>query len=198
MEITATKVKELRDKSGAGMMDCKKALTETGGDMEAALDLLRKKGIADAEKRSGRETKEGIVDAYIHPGNRLGVLVEVNCETDFVARTDDFREFVRNIAMQIAAANPAAIAREDVDQSVIDKEKEILAEQAKDQKKPDHIVEKIIEGRLEKFFKEICLLEQQYVKNPDISIQDLVTEVKAKLGENVSIRRFSRFRLGEN
>jgi len=196
-EITAAKVKELRDKSGAGMMDCKKALVETGGDIDKAIEILRKKGIAKAAKRLDRAANEGMVESYIHPGAKLGVLVEVNCETDFVAKTDDFREFSRNVAMHIAASAPRYIKREDVEQEVIDKEMEIYKTQAKDQGKPEAIQEKIALGKLDKFYSEICLLEQPYVKDPDKTIQALLTETIAKLGENITINRFSRFKIGE-
>ncbi|HID39788.1 MAG TPA: translation elongation factor Ts [Calditrichaeota bacterium] len=196
-EITAAMVKELRDKSGAGMMDCKKALQEADGDFEKAMEFLRKKGIAKAAKRADREANEGIVAAYIHPGSKLGVLVEVNCETDFVANTDDFKEFAKNVAMHVAASNPLAIGREDLDSAVMEKEKEIFKEQALASGKPENIVEKIVQGRLEKYYAEVCLLEQPFVKDPDKSIQDLLTETIAKLGENVSIKRFARFRIGE-
>jgi elongation factor Ts len=196
-EISAVLVKELREKTGAGMMDCKKALVESGGDADKATEILRKKGIAKASKRVGREANEGKVEAYIHPGSKLGVLVEVNCETDFVANTDDFHAFTRDIAMQIAASSPAYITREEVDKELVDKELELYREQARQQGKPDKILDKIAEGKLEKFYSEICLLEQPFVKNPDISVQDLLTETIAKLGENVSIRRFTRFKMGE-
>ena len=197
MSIGASEVKTLREKTGAGMMDCKRALEESGGDFEKAVESLRTKGIATAEKRSGRETKEGVVEAYIHPGSRLGVLVEVNCETDFVGKTDEMKNFAREIAMQVAAANPVAISRDDFPKDMIEKEMEIYRSQAKEMKKPDNIITKIAEGKLEKYFKETCLLEQQYIKDPDKSIQDILHDVIAKTGENISIRRFSRFRLGE-
>lgn len=196
-EISAKLVKELRDKTGAGMMDCKKALTESNGDLDKAIEALRKKGIAKAEKRAGRDANEGRIEAYIHPGSKLGVLVEVNCETDFVANTDDFNSFTRDIAMHIAASSPQFIKREDVDQALIDKEMEIYKEQALQQGKPEHIVEKIATGRMDKFYSEICLLEQPFVKDPDKTVQQLVTETIAKLGENITIGRFSRFKIGE-
>jgi elongation factor Ts len=196
-EITAAMVKQLRDKTGAGMMDCKKALQEAEGDFDKAVEILRKRGIAKAAKRADREANEGVVAAYIHPGSKLGVLVEVNCETDFVANTDDFKEFAKNIAMHIAASNPLAVKREDLDQETLDKEKEIYREQALAQGKPEHIVDKIVEGRLEKYYSEVCLLEQPYVKDPDKTIKDLLTEVIAKVGENITIKRFARFRIGE-
>ncbi len=196
-EISAAMVKQLRDKTGAGMMDCKKALQEADGDFDKAIEILRKKGIAKAAKRADREAKEGVVTAYIHPGNKLGVLVEVNCETDFVANTDDFQAFAKNIAMHIAASNPLAIRREDLDQEALNKEKEIYREQALASGKPEHIVDKIVEGRIEKYYSEVCLLEQPYVKDPDKTVQDLVTETIAKVGENITIKRFARFRIGE-
>ena len=195
--ITAAMVKELREKSGVGMMDCKNALTESNGDFEKALDLLRKKGIAKAAKRADREAKEGTIYAYIHPGSKLGVLVEVNCETDFVANTDDFQEFAKNIAMHIAAASPLAVKREELDQAVVDKEMEIFMEQAKASGKPDNIIEKIAQGRIEKYYAEVCLLEQAYVKDMDLTIQQLLTDTIAKVGENITIKRFARFRIGE-
>lgn len=196
-DITAAIVKELREKSGAGMMDCKKALVEANGDMEKANDILRKKGIARAAKRSERAANEGRIEAYIHPGSKLGVLVEINCETDFVAKTDDFQAFVRDVAMQIAASSPQFVKREEVDQEVIDKEISIYKEQAKSQGKPEAILEKIAMGKLDKFYSEICLLEQPFVKDPDKTIQTLIKETIGKLGENISIRRFSRFKVGE-
>ena len=196
--ISAQMVKELREMTGAGMMDCKNALVEADGDMEKAVEILRKKGIAKAEKKAGRETKDGLVDAYIHAGGKLGVLVEVNCETDFVANTDDFKTFVRNVAMQIAATNPIAISREDVPEDVINREKEIYREQALSSGKPEHIVDKIAEGKLEKFFAENVLLEQAYIRDPEKTIKDYLTETIAKLGENITIRRFARFRIGED
>ncbi len=196
-EITAAMVKELRDKSGAGMMDCKRALQESEGDFDKALEILRKKGIAKAAKRAGREVNEGIVTSYIHPGSKLGVLVEINCETDFVANTDEFKQFAKNVAMHIAASSPLAVRREDLDAETVEKEKKIFREQALESGKPEHIVDKIIEGRLEKYFQEVCLLEQPYVRDPDKTIQDLLTETIAKVGENVNIKRFARFRIGE-
>ncbi len=196
-EISAAMVKQLRDKTGAGMMDCKKALQEADGDFDKAIEILRKKGIAKAAKRADREANEGVVTAYIHPGNKLGVLVEINCETDFVANTDDFQAFAKNIAMHIAASNPLAIRREDLDQDILKKEKEIYREQALASGKPEHIVDKIVEGRIEKYYSEVCLMEQPYVKDPDKTIKDLVTETIAKVGENITIKRFARFRIGE-
>ena len=197
MKITSQMVKELRDKTNAGMMDCKKALTETGGDMEKAVDLLRKKGLAVAQKRAGRATSEGVVASYIHAGGKLGVLVEVACETDFVAKTDDFQSFAKDMAMHVAAANPVAVRREDVPAELLEREKEIYRQQALESGKPEHIVDKIITGRVEKFLGEICLLEQKFVKNPDLTVQDLLNELIAKMGENISIKRFARFQVGE-
>lgn len=196
-EITAAQVKELRDKSGAGMMDCKSALVEANGDIDKASEILRKKGIAKATKKADRAANEGRIEAYIHPGSKLGVLLEVNCETDFVANTDDYMRFCRDVAMQVAASSPKFVRREEVDQATIDQEMEIYKEQAKNQGKPENILEKIAQGKLEKFYSEICLLEQPFVKDPDKTIQDLVTETIAKLGENITISRFSRFKIGE-
>jgi elongation factor Ts len=196
-EITAAMVKELREKSGVGMMDCKNALTESNGDFDKALDILRKKGIAKAAKRADREAKEGTIYAYIHPGSKLGVLVEINCETDFVANTDDFQDFAKNIAMHIAAASPLAIKREELDQALVDKEMEIFKEQAKASGKPENIIEKIAQGRLDKYYSEVCLLEQAYVKDMDLTIQQLLTDTIAKVGENITVKRFARFRIGE-
>tara|TARA_Y100001968_G_scaffold324947_1_gene365335 strand:+ start:291 stop:923 length:633 start_codon:yes stop_codon:yes gene_type:complete len=196
--IAAKSVKELRDATGAGMMDCKKALLETNGDVEKALEHLRKAGIAKAEKKSGRSTMEGLIDFYIHQGGKLGVLVEINCETDFVARTDQFQAFTKDIAMHIAAASPIAINREDIPSEVVEKEKEIFTELTKKEGKPDHIVEKIVQGRLDKFYSENSLLEQDFVKDPDKKVQDVLTDIIAKLGENVAIKRFNRFQLGED
>lgn len=197
MGITASDVKALREKTGAGMMDCKKALTEANGDMEKAIELLREKGLAAAVKKSGRIAAEGIVDSYIHLGGKIGVLLEVNCETDFVAKTDDFKALVKDIAMQIAAANPKYLRKEDVDTAELEKEREILRAQALNEGKPEKIVDKMVEGRIQKYYKEVCLLEQPFVKDPDKSVQDLVTEKIAKIGENISVRRFVRYEMGE-
>ncbi|MDK2926574.1 MAG: elongation factor Ts [Bacillota bacterium] len=197
MAITAEMVKALREKTGAGMMDCKRALQETGGDMDKATEYLREKGLAAAAKRAGRTAAEGLVEAYIHLGGKLGVLVEVNCETDFVARTPEFREFVRDIAMQVAAANPQYLAKEDVPAAVLDKEREILRVQALNEGKPEKVVDRIVEGRLEKFYSENCLLEQPFIKDPDRKVHELLTEKIARIGENIVIRRFVRFQLGE-
>ena len=197
MKITSQMVKELRDKTNAGMMDCKKALGETEGDMEKAVDLLRQKGLSVAAKRAGRATSEGVVECYIHAGNKLGVMVEVGCETDFVAKTDDFQAFAKDIAMHVAAVAPVAVTREEIPQEMVDREKEIYVKQAQDSGKPDNIIEKIVSGRLEKYLSEICLMDQKFVKNPDLSIQDLLNELVAKMGENISIKRFARFQIGE-
>ena len=198
MSIDATIVKKLREKTGAGMMDCKKALVETDGDIDKAVDSLRKSGIAKAEKKGERTAKEGLVFSYIHHGGRLGVLLELNCETDFVAKTDGFSDLANNISMQIAATNPLSISRDEIDQSVWDREKEIFADQAKESGKPDNIIDKIVEGRVEKFFAESCLLEQQYIKDPDRKVLDLITESVATLGENIVVNRFIRFAIGES
>ena len=198
MEISASLVKELREKTGVGVMDCKKALKESKADIDQAIDYLRKKGIATAKKRGGRVTSEGQVRSYIHAGAKIGVLVEVNCETDFTGKTEDFSNFTMNIAMHIAATNPVSIDREGISSDILNKEREIYATQAKDSGKPEKIIEKIVEGKLKKFYSEVCLLEQAYVKNPDITIQDLLNEMMAKTGENIVIRRFVRFQLGEH
>jgi len=195
--ITAEMVKQLRERTGAGMMDCKKALTEANGDMERAVEILREKGLAAAAKKAGRIAAEGLVDAYIHGNGRIGVLVEVNIETDFAARNEEFKEFVKDIAMQIAASKPEYISREDVPAEVIEKEKEILRAQALNEGKPEKIVEKMVEGRIEKFYKEVCLLEQPWIKDPDKTIKQLLTEKIAIIGENINIRRFARFERGE-
>ncbi|MCF8010779.1 MAG: translation elongation factor Ts [Clostridiales bacterium] len=196
-EITANMVKELRESTGCGMMDCKKALQETGGDMEKANQYLREKGLATAAKKAGRTTSEGIVDSYIHGNGRIGVLVEVNCETDFVGKTDEFKQFVRDIAMQVAASNPQYVSREDVPAEIIEKEKNILRVQAKNEGKPDNIVEKMVEGRIDKYFKEICLMEQLFIKDTDITVSQLITDKIGKIGENINVRRFERYELGE-
>ena len=196
MEITAKMVKELREATNAGMMDCKKALKETGGDMDAAADYLRKKGIASASKKEGRATSQGIVGSYIHMGGKVGVLVEVACETDFVARTDDFQNFVHDIAMHIAAASPMAVTREEVDSSLVEKEKEIYAAQMREEGKPDNIIDKIVEGKVDKYYSEIVLLEQKYVKDPDMTVEDYLKSIIGKLGENMQIKRFTRYQIG--
>ncbi|MCL6638947.1 MAG: translation elongation factor Ts [Firmicutes bacterium] len=197
MSVPASLVKELRERTGAGMMDCKKALAETGGDLNKAVDYLREKGLAAAAKKAGRIAAEGLVESYIHGAGRIGVLVEVNCETDFVAKTDEFKSLVRDIAMQIAAAKPEFVRREDVPAEAIAKEKEILRAQALNEGKPEKIVERMVEGRIEKYFKEVCLLEQPFIKDPDLTVQQLLTEKIAKIGENISVRRFVRYELGE-
>jgi elongation factor Ts len=189
-------VKELRDKTNAGMMDCKRALGETEGDLEKAVDLLRQKGLAVAQKRADRATSEGVVECYIHTNSKLGVMVEVGCETDFVAKTDGFIDFAKDVAMHIAASSPVAVSREDVPAELIEREKEIYKAQALDSGKPESIVDKIITGKIEKYISEICLLEQKFVKNPDLSVQDLLNELIAKMGENISIKRFARFQIG--
>jgi len=197
MAISASDVKTLREKTGAGMMDCKKALEEANGNMDEAIDYLRKKGLQKVEKKAGRSTQEGLIQHYIHPGSRLGVLVEINCETDFVARTDDFLNFCKDVAMHIAAAKPLVVEREQVAQDVVDKELEIYRAQAREQGKPENVIERMIGGKLDKFYQESCLLEQAFVKNPDITIKDLLHQLIAKLGENIVIKRFVRFQLGE-
>ena len=196
-EITAALVKELRERTGAGMMDCKKALSATDGDLEKAIDFLREKGLAAAAKKAGSVAAEGLVEAYIHGGGRIGVLVEVNCETDFVAKTDAFKELVKDIAMHIAATNPSYLKREEVPTAELEHEQAVLAEQARNEGKPEKIIEKMVAGRIEKYYKEVCLMEQPFVKDPDKTISDLITESIAKIGENISIRRFTRYQLGE-
>lgn len=198
MEITASLVKELREKTGVGMMDCKKALKETDGDIDLAIEYLRKKGIATAQKRGGRTTSEGQVQAYIHAGGKIGVLVEVNCETDFSGKTEDFGQFVKDVAMQIAATSPIAIDRDNIPSDILDKEKEIYATQARESGKPEKIIDKIVEGKMKKFYSETVLMEQAYVKNSDITVTDRLNEVIAKTGENIIIRRFARYQLGES
>jgi len=195
--ISTSQVKELREKTGVGIMDCKSALQECDGDMEKAIDYLRKKGIATAKKRGGRTTSQGQVQAYIHAGGKIGVLVEVNCETDFSGKTEDFGTFVKDVAMQIAATNPIAIDREGIAPEILQKEKEIFAAQARESGKPEKIIDRIVDGKLKKFYSEACLLEQAFVKNPDITVQDLLNELMAKTGEHIVIRRFVRYQLGE-
>jgi elongation factor Ts len=197
MEFTAKDVMELRGRTGAGMMDCKKALTATNGDMEKAIDFLREKGLAAAAKKQSRIAAEGIVDSYIHMGGKVGVLLEVNCETDFVAKTDEFKELVHDIALQIAAAAPEYVSRDDVRADHLEHEKEILAAQARNEGKPEKIIEKMVQGRVDKFYKEVCLLEQPFVKNPDITIEQLINEKIAKIGEKISVRRFVRYKMGD-
>ena len=198
MAIDAKTVKLLRDKTGAGMMDCKNALTESNGDLDGAVDHLRKSGAAKAEKKGERETKEGLVYSYIHAGGRLGVMIEVNCETDFVAKTDGFIELAHNLAMQIAATNPISLDKDSVSTDVVAKEKEIYTDQAKSSGKPDNIIEKMVEGRLSKFYQENCLMEQAYIKDSDKKVVDLMTETIATLGENITISQFTRFAVGES
>ena len=195
--ITAAMVKELRDRTSAGMMDCKKALEETNGDVEAAIEYLRERGLASAAKKAGRLASEGLVSSYIHGIGKIGVLVEVNCETDFVAKTEKFKDLCHDIAMHIAASRPEYVSRDDVPEDIIEKEKAILKAQALNEGKPEHIVEKMVEGRINRFFKEICLLEQDFIKDTDKTVQDLITEAIATIGENITIRRFARFEMGE-
>jgi elongation factor Ts len=198
LEISTSSIKELREKTGVGIMDCKVALGETHGDIDKAIEYLRKKGIATAKKRGGRAASQGQVQSYIHAGGKIGVLVEVNCETDFSAKTEDFTIFVKDLAMQIAATNPISLDRERVPADVLEKEREIYATQARESGKPEKVLDKIVEGKLKKFYADACLMEQPFVKNPDITVQDLLNELIAKTGENIIIRRFARFQLGES
>jgi len=198
MSIDAKIVKELRDKTGAGMMDCKRALVDTDGNLEKAVEALRKAGVAKAEKKGTRSAQEGLVYSYIHHGGRLGVLVEVNCETDFVAKTDGFKELVHNLAIQIAATNPVSVSREQVPEELVKSEQDIYTEQAKNSKKPDKVIEKIVTGKMDKYFQEICLLEQPFIKDPDKIVKDLITESIATLGENISLGRYIRYAVGES
>jgi len=197
MDISADAVKKLREKTGVGLMDCKEALKQSNGDMEKAMDFLREKGLAKLQKRMGKVASEGSIISYIHTGGKIGAIVEVNCETDFVANTKEFQEFAKDIAMQITASNPLYAKREDVPQDVVDKEKEIYKKQAIESGKPEKIIDKIAEGKLEKFYQEICLVEQSYIKNPDITVKELVEELVVKMGEKILINRFVRFQLGE-
>ncbi|MFW8602273.1 translation elongation factor Ts [Desulfobacterota bacterium M19] len=197
MKITSQMVKELRDKTNAGMMDCKKALQENDGNLDKAVDFLRQKGLAVAAKRAGRSTSEGVIQTYIHAGGKLGVMVEIGCETDFVAKTDDFINFAKDIAMHIAAVQPLALTREEVDADTARREKDIYTQQAVDSGKPANIAEKIVEGKMNKFYSEVCLLEQKFVKDPDITIQDKLNELVAKMGENISIKRYARMQVGQ-
>jgi elongation factor Ts len=197
MSISADEVKKLREITGAGIMDCKSALAETKGDLEKAVEQLRKKGIAKADKKASRETRDGLIESYLHPGSKLGVLVEINCETDFVAKTDDFKRFTRDIAMQIAASNPLVVNKDDLSAEIIEKELSIYKSQVMNQKKPEAIAEKIAQGKLDKFYQEVCLMEQSFVKDPNKTIKDLTKELISKVGENINIRRFVRFQLGE-
>jgi elongation factor Ts len=196
-EISASTVKELREKTGVGMMDCKKALQECGGDFDKAMKFLREKGIADAAKRSGKATREGVVFSYIHPGNKIGVMVEINCETDFVARTPDFQNFAKDVAMHIAASNPQFVQRDEVPQKLVDAERDLLKSQAKESGKPDNVLDKIVEGRIDKFYAQICLLEQPFIKDMNMTVEELLKEQIGKIGENIQIRRFTRYQLGE-
>jgi len=191
-------IKELREKTGAGVMDCKKALISANGDIEKAVEILRKEGIAVAEKKGARVAKEGRIESYIHPGNKIGVLVEVNCETDFVARTDEFKTLAKEIAMHIAASSPRYISVNDVPQDVLEKEKEIYATQARNEGKPEHVIDRIVQGRIEKFYQEVCLLEQPWIRDPEKKIKDIINEAIARLGENIIVRRFVRFELGKD
>ena len=197
MSIDAKIVKTLRDRTGAGMMDCNKALVETNGDLESAVDYLRKTGIAKAEKKGQRSTKEGLIFSYIHQGGKLGVLLELNCETDFVAKTEGFTDLAHNLSMQIAATNPASISRDDMDPSILEREKSIFTDQAKESGKPENIINKMVEGRIEKFYAESCLLEQHYIKDSERKVSDLLTEAVSTLGENIVINRFVRYAIGE-
>jgi elongation factor Ts len=196
--ISSEQVKELREKTGVGIMACKNALQETDGDITAAIEILRKRGIAKAQKREGRSASEGQIQAYVHMGGKIGVLVEVNCETDFSAKTDDFTRFTKDLAMQIAATNPMSISSDDLPQEVVEREKEIYRAQALDSGKPEKVVDKIVEGKLKKFFTDVCLIDQPYVKDPNLTVQDLLNELKAKTGENIVIKRFARFQLGQS
>ena len=197
MDVSAGTVKELRERTGAGMMDCKKALSETGGDLQKAVDYLRQKGLAAAAKKADRAAADGAVGAYVHPGGKIGVLVEINCETDFVARTGEFQALLKDIAMQVAAANPRVVRREDVSPAELEKEKAIYRQQALETGKPEKVVEKIVEGKIERFFSEICLLEQSFIKDPDKNVTSVINDAIARLGENIQIRRFARYHLGE-
>jgi elongation factor Ts len=197
MDVSASAVKELRETTGAGMMDCKKALAESGGDLQKAVDYLRQKGLATAAKKADRRAADGAVGAYVHPGGKIGVLVEINCETDFVARTAEFQALVKDIAMQVAAANPRVVRREEVSPDELEKEKSIYRQQALETGKPEKVVERIVEGKIERFFSEICLLEQSFIKDPDKNITNVINDAIARLGENIQIRRFARYHLGE-
>lgn len=197
VQISAAMVKELREATGSGIMDCKKVLADAQGNMEKAIELLRKKGLAKAARRAGRSTSEGIIYSYIHTGAKLGVLIEVNCESDFVAKTDDFKEFAKNMAMHVAAANPAGLNPEDVDPELVEKERDIFRAQMLEEGKPENIIDKIVDGKVEKFYKEVCLMRQQYVKDPQKTIKDVLKETIGKIGENIQIKRFARFQTGE-
>ena len=197
MEVSAAAVKDLREKTGAGMMDCKKALAESGGDLDKAVDYLRQKGLAAASKKASRTASDGAIGAYVHPGGKIGVLVELNCETDFVARTAEFQNLLKDIAMQIAAANPRYIRPEEVPTGDLEKEREIYRRQALESGKPEKVVDKIVDGKIDRFYSEVCLLEQSFIKNPDRKVSDILTEAVARLGENIQVKRFSRYQLGE-
>jgi elongation factor Ts len=197
MAISAAQVKELRERTGAGMLECKKALEETGGDFEAAVDVLRAKGAAKAAKRAGREAREGMIGSYVHMGGKIGVLIEVNCETDFVARTDDFQGLVRDLAMHVAAANPLAVTAEEIPEEIVERERAVFREQVKNEGKPENLWDRIVEGKLKKFYQDNALLDQAFVKDPDKTIRQLITEVSSKTGENIVVRRFVRYALGE-
>jgi elongation factor Ts len=197
MEVSAAAVRDLREKTGAGMMDCKKALAESGGDLDKAVDYLRQKGLAAATKKASRTASDGAIGAYVHPGGKIGVLVELNCETDFVARTAEFQNLLKDIAMQIAAANPRYIRSEEVPSEHLEKEREIYRRQAMESGKPEKVVEKIVEGKIDRFYSEVCLLEQSFIKNPDQKVADVLTEAVGRLGENIQVKRFSRYQLGE-
>ena len=197
MEVSASTVKELREKTGAGMMDCKKALAETGGDIQKAVDFLRQKGLAAAAKKADRTAADGAVGAYVHPGGKVGVLIEINCETDFVARTAEFQSLLKDIAMQVAAANPRFVRREEVSAEELEKEKAIYRQQALETGKPEKVIDKIVEGKMDRFYSEACLLEQAFIKDPDKSVTDVVNDAIARLGENIQVRRFARYHLGE-
>ncbi|HMI30925.1 MAG TPA: translation elongation factor Ts [Candidatus Limnocylindrales bacterium] len=198
MTITASLVKDLRERTGVGMMECKKALAEANGDIEKAIEVLRKQGLSRASEKSGRAAKQGLVYSYIHPGDQVGVLLELDCETDFVARTNDFRELAKSLAMQIAATGARAVDRESVDSSLIEREREILLEQARATGKPEAILAKIVDGKIDKYYEEICLMEQPTIRDPDRKVKDLVDQAVSKLGENIVVRRFAKFRIGEN
>ena len=197
MEVSAAAVKDLREKTGAGMMDCKKALAESGGDLDKAVDYLRQKGLAAASKKASRAASDGAIGAYVHPGGKIGVLVELNCETDFVARTPEFQNLLKDIAMQIAAANPRYIRPEEVPTGDLEKEREIYRRQALESGKPEKVVDKIVDGKIDRFYSEVCLLEQSFIKNPDRKVSEILTDAVARLGENIQVKRFSRYQLGE-
>lgn len=197
-EISAQQVKALRERTGAGVMDCKRALEEAGGEPERAIEILRKKGAARVARRAGRTAREGLIESYVHLGGRIGVLLELNCETDFVGRTDETQTLARDLAMHIAASNPLSVSREDLNPELVERERRVLREQAEETGKPDHIIEKIVEGRLDRYFQEVCLLEQPFVKDQDRSVEEVLTEVASKVGEKIAVRRFVRFELGQD